>query len=200
WRWFESWCRGVVGKDGQVETLVNIVRDISERKQRDEQLAIAALTDPLTGLPNRRAFRNAAAEENIEQRSGVTALALIDIDYFKAVNDRYGHDAGDHVLTGFAVVAQRMLRRDDIIARVGGEEFAIIFPGLDLQNAAKACDRIRAAVANTAFPTAAGSVRITLSGGVALLGSDGLDGALRRADRALYEAKAKGRDRLSLAA
>lgn len=200
WRWFESWCRGVAGKDGHIESVVNIIRDISERKQREEQLSIAALSDPLTGLPNRRAFRDAARDEFSEMRPVATSIALLDIDHFKLVNDHFGHDAGDDVLTGFAAVAQQMLRREDMIARIGGEEFAIMFPGLGLHDAALACEQVRMAVASTAFPTAAGPVRITLSGGVSILGADGLDGALKRADGALYEAKSEGRDRLALAA
>lgn len=200
WRWFESLCRGVVGADGRVDGLVSIVRDISERKRREVELATAALTDPLTSLLNRRAFCEAAADLRLRQQLAPATVAIIDIDHFKRVNDCFGHAAGDEVLRAFAGVAQRLLRRRDVLARVGGEEFAILFPGLDPVAAARVCERIRAAVARTPFATAAGRIDITISGGVAPLGEDGLDAALRRADSALYEAKGRGRDRLSLAA
>lgn len=200
WRWFESYCRGVVGKDDRVAGLVSIIRDISDRKEREEQLSIAAMTDPLTGLANRRAFREAALLNLADQRVHASAIALIDIDHFKSVNDRFGHDAGDEVLRSFGSVAKSLLRHNDLLARVGGEEFAILFPGLDQHGAAVVCDRIREMVARTVCKTAAGPVEITFSGGVVELGPDGIDEAIRRADLALYEAKSNGRDRLALAA
>ncbi|MEO6432654.1 MAG: diguanylate cyclase [Sphingomicrobium sp.] len=200
WVWFESLCRGVVGDDGRVEGLVSIVRDISNRKQREDDLAVAATIDCLTGLRNRRAFRDAALHLKGDERDEQTAIALLDIDFFKRVNDSLGHAAGDEVLIAFAGIAQRLLRRRDVLARVGGEEFAILFPGLDQAAAAKVCNRIRGVVGRTPFCTAGGHVAITISGGVATLGADGLDAALRRADKALYDAKANGRDCLALAA
>ena len=116
------------------------------------------------------------------------------------VNDEHGHDIGDWVLQRFAVIAQKSLRGGDLLARVGGEEFAIFFPGLDRDGAARVCERIRASIAAAQFPATAGPLRITVSGGVASLGSDGMEAALKRADTALYAAKSAGRDRMALAA
>jgi diguanylate cyclase (GGDEF)-like protein/PAS domain S-box-containing protein len=195
WRWFESDCRGATDPAGQ-RGVVSIVRDISERKEREEQLATAALTDSLTGLPNRRAFREAANRILNDQRVRPAALAILDIDHFKAINDSFGHDAGDEVLQSFAALAQRLRRKEDLMARIGGEEFAILLPDTSLSAALTVCDRLRAEVADTLCVTASGPVRITISGGVAMLTSDGLDRSLRRADEALYRAKREGRDRL----
>lgn len=200
WRWFESLCRGVIGDRGRVTGIVSIVRDISDRKQREDELEVAALTNSLTGLPNRRAFRNAATLVMADQRLEESTIALFDIDHFKRVNDRFGHDLGDEVLKTFAALAQKLVRQRDVLARIGGEEFAIIFAGLAPAQATLVCERIRSVISETPFIAASGRVEITVSGGIAPLGRDGLDAALRRADKALYDAKSGGRDRLSLAA
>lgn len=200
WLWFECFCRGVAGEDGKIGSVVSVARDISDRKVREEQLASAAMTDPLTGLANRRSFRAVAENSSGPGSTGGGALALLDIDHFKTVNDRFGHDVGDEVLRAFARVAREHLRNDDVFARIGGEEFAIFFPGLDEVQAGQACERIRKAVAEASWDTSGGPVRITISGGVTALGSGDLDSALKRADVALYHAKAQGRDRLQLAA
>ena len=198
WGWFESECRGLVEPNGE-RGVISMIRDISERKEREEQLALAAMTDSLTGLPNRRAFREAVAQMPVKESTAAT-IALLDIDHFKAVNDRFGHDAGDEVLQAFAITAQHLLRDGDLIARLGGEEFALLLPDTDETRAIKLCERLRAAVADSVCVTAAGPVRITISGGVAALGKRGIDAALKRADTALYEAKNQGRDRLMRAA
>ena len=199
WRWFESRCQAL-GDEGAARGVINIIRDISERKERERQLALAAMTDPLTALPNRRAFREAVARILDDPRSPGATIALLDIDFFKAVNDRFGHDVGDEVLQSFALSARQSLREGDMVARVGGEEFALLLPGTDESAAVGLCERLRASVASSVCLTAAGPVRFTISGGVAALGEDGLDAALKRADTALYAAKNQGRDRLIRAA
>lgn len=198
WGWFESDCRGLVEPNGE-RGVISMIRDISERKEREEQLARAAMTNSLTGLPNRRAFREAVAQITA---NGVNAasIALLDIDHFKSVNDRFGHDAGDEVLQAFAITAQHLLREGDMIARLGGEEFGLLLPDTNETGAIKLCERLRAAVADSVCVTAAGPVRITISGGVAAIGKRGIDAALKRADTALYQAKNQGRDRLMRAA
>lgn len=199
WGWFESECRGLSDRDGP-RGAVSIIRDISERKEREEQLALAAMTDPLTGLPNRRAFRESTAALDQDRRSQPACIALLDIDHFKSVNDRFGHDVGDEVLQSFALTALQQLREGDTIARYGGEEFAVLFRDIDEGGAIALCDRLRVAVATSVCLTSKGPVRFTISGGVAALGAGGLDAALTRADTALYEAKSQGRDRLLRAA
>jgi len=197
-RWFESHCRVLLDEAGEVESVLSVVRDVSEQIAVEDQLAEAALTDSLTGLPNRRAFR-ARAVGIIA--SGVAAnLAVIDIDHFKSVNDRFGHDAGDEILRSFAAIAQRVVRRNDLVARIGGEEFVLLLPDISRDEAVAICERLRAEVAASVHFTDAGPVKVTISGGLAVLGPPGLDAALKDADQALYRAKNKGRDQLALAA
>lgn len=156
------------------------------------ELSRRASTDPLTGLINRRVFDerlNAAA-------SGTVSVAIFDLDHFKAVNDQHGHQAGDSVLRELAhrMVVHR--RAGDTLARVGGEEFALLLPGAGLMAAAAVAERIRIAVDGTPFARVG---HCTISCGVAELG-DGEDGAslVRRADEALYEAKHAGRNRVAV--
>ena len=199
WRWFESRCQAL-GDENGVRGVISIIRDISERKEREQQLALAAMTDALTGLPNRRAFREAVARLCDDGRSPGATIALLDIDFFKSVNDRFGHDVGDEVLQSFAMSARQSLRDGDMVARFGGEEFALLLPATDESAAIGLCERLRESIASSVCLTAAGPVRFTISGGVAALGEDGLDAALKCADTALYAAKNQGRDRLMRAA
>lgn len=200
-RWFETHSRAVVDEDGKIDGVLSIVRDISARKAAEQQLSVAAMTDPLTGLANRRAFR-AAIDQALAKSNTLNSdcLALFDIDHFKRVNDDFGHGAGDDVIRAFAGVARRMVRRADIVARLGGEEFAIHFPETSIEQAAYICDRIRIEMAETATFCGDAAIHVTISGGVAAIGRGGLDPALRAADDALYRSKRNGRDRLSLAA
>jgi diguanylate cyclase (GGDEF)-like protein len=159
------------------------------------------MTDPLTGLANRRAFRE-AAQRRLQQSETRPAdcIALFDIDHFKRVNDRHGHDAGDEVLRVFARIAANAVRVGDLIARLGGEEFAVIFPSTSIDLALRICERLRAEVAKARIRVGDAPIQVTVSGGVAILGPEGLDHALKKADQALYHAKDGGRDQLALAA
>lgn len=196
-RWFETHFRAVTNEVGEVDGLVCVTRDISRRKRIEEDLSRAALTDPLTGIPNRRAFFEAA--ERVGASGLPSALAVIDIDYFKQVNDRYGHAAGDRVLRAFAEAAVAAVRATDFVARIGGEEFAVLLPDTELVHAEKVCQRLARAVNAMAVDTPQGQVKITISAGIAALG-DHPDAALAAADSALYRAKAEGRARLRVAA
>ena len=159
-----------------------------------DELRQAALTDPLTLLPNRRAFfERLTAQAQSGERA---CLAMIDIDHFKRVNDRFGHAAGDAVLRHFADVARASFRSGDMVGRIGGEEFAVVLRGVDLDQACKICQRLVDMLCDTDIATPAGTVRVTISTGVATIGSDG-DAAMAAADSAMYEAKRGGRSRLS---
>ena len=166
-----------------------------------EDLARLARTDALTRLPNRRALEeelSRAVARAMRAGTALSALAL-DVDRFKRVNDEHGHAAGDAVLAAVAARAAAALRAGDLIARVGGEEFAVLLPGADLGRAREAAERIREAIA--AEPIAAGKVSlpVTASIGCASLApgeSDGR-GLLGRADARLYEAKQAGRNRVA---
>ena len=200
-RWFETHSRAILDRNGEVDGVLSVIRDVSERKAAEAKLTLAAMTDPLTGLPNRRAFQ-AASDVALSETgtAGPGCIAIVDLDHFKRVNDVHGHDAGDAVLRQFAAQAREALRHGDTVARLGGEEFGLLLPGACIQDATEICERLRVAVAAMGVPSATGMVRITMSGGVAELRRDGLDHALKRADAALYRAKAGGRDQLALAA
>jgi diguanylate cyclase (GGDEF)-like protein/PAS domain S-box-containing protein len=200
-RWCESHSRALLDEEGSVESVLCVVRDISKRKALEQSLAEAALTDPLTGLANRRAFRS-VVDCDVADRASRSAgcIAVLDIDHFKRVNDRFGHAAGDEVLRGFAQVAKSIVRERDLVARIGGEEFAIFFPATSVKQALRFCDRLRSTIGPTNMSFGTAQIIVTVSGGVADLGKDGIDAALKLADRALYEAKRNGRDQLALVA
>ena len=150
---------------------------------------------------DRRAFRAAIQRRVLASGAKPSdCVAMLDIDHFKVINDSFGHPAGDEVLRGFARIARRMVREHDLVARVGGEEFAIHFPDTSIEQAMLICERLRAEVARSALTPGASFVRVTVSGGVAVLGTKGLEHALETADLALYSAKRKGRDQLAIAA
>ncbi|MDO9623277.1 MAG: GGDEF domain-containing protein [Pseudomonas sp.] len=164
------------------------------------QLEDLVATDELTGLFNRRYFlRFANSELQRLQSGGQHGLALIDLDYFKRINDAHGHAAGDRVLQTFASVAQTCLRDGDIIARYGGEEFVLLLPNTQADQFSACCERLREAF-NQAEPLGIKVDTLSLSIGMTLLTMhDDLDEALQRADQALYRAKRSGRNRCEAA-
>jgi diguanylate cyclase (GGDEF)-like protein/PAS domain S-box-containing protein len=154
-----------------------------------------ATTDLLTGLANRRSFAERLAVEMARaRRSGrPLGLVILDVDRFKTINDDHGHLVGDHVLAALARIVEVETREVEMVARVGGEEFAVLLPETDAYGAMSAAERIRLAVARAEVP---GVGKITISLGVAELHpGDDPDDLVRRADHALYRAKADGRDR-----
>jgi two-component system, cell cycle response regulator len=161
-----------------------------------------AITDALTGLFNRRYMENHLATliEQATARGKPLALLLLDIDYFKSINDTYGHDAGDDVLRDFALRVKRSIRGIDLACRCGGEEFVIVMPETDLAVAAMVAERLRRRIAAEPFPIDRGqrTVPVTLSIGIAALRGHDDDAAklLKRADQALYRAKRDGRNRV----
>jgi len=167
------------------------------------QIQELALRDPLTGVLNRRALNGPLQRElNAGLRYGASAcLLILDLDYFKSVNDRLGHVAGDDVLERVAALVQERVRDVDSVGRYGGEEFAVVLPHTDLSQAQVLAERIRAEIERRAFDLDDGSVRITASVGVASLHDSSIDSIGRwiaAADSALYEAKSQGRNRVSV--
>jgi diguanylate cyclase (GGDEF)-like protein len=162
-----------------------------------------ALQDPLTGLANRRAAMARLAEWTASadaEQNGVM-LAIADIDYFKRVNDRLGHDGGDASLVHFAAMLRRMLPPGWLVARVGGEEFLIAAPTTDFATFVARIDSLRLAVAETPLITPAGPYQLTASFGLAeRLAAEAADRLITRADMALYAAKQAGRNRIEKAA
>jgi diguanylate cyclase (GGDEF)-like protein len=165
-----------------------------------------ATIDDLTGLLNRRAFFQEAERLHklVARQQGDLCVAILDIDHFKKVNDTHGHAAGDAVLRDVALALRSSLRDSDLIGRIGGEEFAIAMPFTHLPDALKRLQQLRLRVAAQEIePMSDGQpIRVTVSGGLAdLCSPDGLVGeALKRADAALYCAKADGRNKITLAA
>jgi diguanylate cyclase (GGDEF)-like protein len=157
-------------------------------------MADAAERDMLTGLRNRRGFMDAIVPLLKEDRNSV--VALIDLDHFKGINDRFGHDEGDRVLRAFGARLESGLRRSDLAARWGGEEFAVLLPDTDLDEAKEIVDRLRVTLNAEGFG-ALPNGPVTFSCGLAIARNyASLSGAMRKADTALYEAKRAGRDRV----
>lgn len=177
-----------------------IIRDISDKREASEQQRKANFCDYLTGLANRRAFFE-AAELELERRkhsTRPTAMIMFDADHFKAVNDRFGHPVGDAVLRHLAKALRSTFRDVDVVARIGGEEFAVLMPSTDLATAGAVANRLRALVKATPALVDGESISYTVSAGVAAMDDaiSSLESLMKRADQALYAAKARGRNRV----
>ena len=186
----------------RVRAGLRLQRALSELSVKNELLERLALTDPLTGLANRRAFEESLATELSRSRryTRPAALLFLDLDRFKLVNDTWGHFVGDEVLAGFADLLRARARRGDLAARVGGEEFAVLLPQTTKTHAVLAAERIRKATEDAPLGRSR-PVSVTVSIGVASTdGGSGPDVApfLQAADRALYRAKSAGRNRVAV--
>lgn len=182
-------------RDGDMlsDLLAGVSRASAATKARVATLDAAAHRDPLTGLLNRRGFL-ARTEGAVDG-----TLAIVDLDHFKSVNDRFGHDAGDRVLGDFAAFLARGVRTSDVVGRWGGEEFVVFFPGTEELEATAILQRLtrRLSVGLIERPDGA---PVTCSGGVVALDGDPIDQAMLRADAALYAAKRQGRNQLRVGA
>ncbi|GBD41532.1 putative diguanylate cyclase YedQ [bacterium HR39] len=177
-------------------------RTVEELERVCAELAVAATTDPLTGLFNRRAFvaRLAEAWAEAERLGHPLALVLLDLDRFKEINDTFGHEAGDRVLQHTARLLRARARRYDVPARIGGEEFALLLPGAGRAQGVRAAERLRADLEGTPVDIDSAGVRVTASFGVAAHPTaEDPQELMRRADRALYAAKRAGRNRVEAA-
>lgn len=181
---------------------VVVFQDITERRQLQDRLLELASTDGLTGLHNRRHFMERLQSElhRIRRSRRSAALLMLDLDFFKAINDRYGHAAGDTVLRFFAELLRSNARQSDLVARLGGEEFAVLLPDCDLNAAAIFAERLRGSLALAEIPYAERLLQVTVSIGCTDLGPDDSNPeiCLSRADDALYRAKASGRNCIRL--
>ena len=189
-----------------ITALLAALSQIVRQKRMVEALSV---TDELTGLNNRRALLDQANRLFAQStRSGTpVSLALIDIDHFKQVNDEHGHPTGDRILVAFAMLLKEVVRRADVVARVGGEEFCVLMPATDATGASELCERLRHAVAEHTFrgaPGQAEALTITISAGVTTTRTDtappddSFAALYPRADQALYQAKQNGRNRVEV--
>ncbi|MCX7319769.1 MAG: GGDEF domain-containing protein [Hyphomicrobiales bacterium] len=174
---------------GALSLTINQIRTTNRHKSD-------AMTDPLTGLLNRRALFEDRSQAVVQN----AAVLLMDLDHFKAINDKFGHAGGDRVLRVFAEVIFSNIRAHDVAARLGGEEFCILLSSSGPKSAASVAERIRATLEGLAFQAPEGTIKATVSIGVAIRSSapETLQTLLNRADAALYRAKADGRNRVHI--
>ncbi|HWQ60913.1 MAG TPA: diguanylate cyclase, partial [Negativicutes bacterium] len=191
----------ILNSQGKVTHYVSAQLDVTENRRLEEELARLAVTDPLSGLANRRRFMTVLQNETERtRRSGIPfALLMFDIDHFKLVNDRYGHSMGDKAIVALANIMGAETREIDTVGRLGGEEFGVILPATGLNEAVAAAERIRQAVEGMDVTAEDGKVfRMTVSVGAAVRDGDiDPEELLRRADSALYASKNAGRNRVT---
>ncbi len=187
---------------GETEAVVGILADVTERRAMMEEMCRLARTDALTGLWNRGYFMELARRELARSKRDDTPLSLlmIDADYFKSINDTYGHDAGDQALRELARILRQGMREVDLSARFGGEEFVTLLPGTSRCDACLVAERLAAGIRNSEICCGETRFRLTVSigGTTHCEGPANLDGLLKFADIALYAAKKKGRDRVEM--
>jgi diguanylate cyclase (GGDEF)-like protein len=177
-------------------------RQLSESENSGRLWKTAAEHDPLTGLMNRRAFlpRLQNEQQRTLRNGSVYTFAMLDLDHFKLINDTYGHHSGDGVLRLFATIMQESCRSIDMVVRMGGEEFGILFPECDEAAALIALERIRRRLEDEPLMVEGNAIRITVSVGVAAFNGGQDADVIDRADKALYRAKDSGRNRIIIAA
>jgi len=179
------------------EAHTELERRAEELEALHEQLQDQAERDWLTGLHNRRYFAREFERLLTEQRGGWLSLAVVDLDHFKSINDRFGHEIGDHVLVRVAALLCDVLRQSDVVVRSGGEEFLVLMPVTEVRAATACCERIRERIREESWEDIAAGLAVTASVGVASTDDPGQLAALARsADQRLYEAKRSGRDRV----
>jgi len=177
-----------------------IYANVTDLVRNAEQLEKLATTDGMTGLHNRRQFMKLAeAEWSRFQRHGrPLSLLMLDVDYFKSINDRFGHDLGDQVIAHIAALCREDRRVSDIVARIGGEEYALLLPETPIEAAYAVAERLRRNVEVSALLSNSKGLAVTVSIGVAEAGPgmSGIVDLMKVSDRALYEAKRTGRNRV----
>jgi len=185
---------------GKPVCIQGVARDVTERKRMEDQLTALSRTDSLTETYNRRYFLDkcAAVIELMQRYRHPASMMMMDLDHFKQINDTYGHHIGDLALIAFTMACRREIRESDILGRLGGEEFGLMLPETTLQNAQALAERIRTATSAIAIPFGEQTIHITVSIGLVELKNEDvlLDFVMRRADKAMYQAKQRGRNQV----
>jgi len=203
-RHWMSWAnRPLLDTNGELEEVLCVGTDLTTRREMEARLRKMAKTDSLTGVSNRRHFFEKAEAELQRSRRYDRPLSvlMLDLDHFKSINDTHGHEAGDRVLVAVTELINGRLRDVDVLGRMGGEEFAVLFPETAAGQAASVADRIREVVEHARVPGDNAEVSVTVSIGVAELqdGDRTVDALIRRADKTMYKAKEQGRNRVMVA-
>jgi diguanylate cyclase (GGDEF)-like protein/PAS domain S-box-containing protein len=193
--WFEIQIRTLTDDDDRISGALSVMRSIEARRALEEQLFAAAMTDPLTGLTNRKAF--IAMLRHLGDHGVGGCLALFEIDYFKAINMQHGQSVGDEVIVVFSDLLRTMMRSDDIVSRIGGESLGVLLPRATPDQAEAICARVITTLSEIRQTAGSKPLSITASAGVARI-EGSLDDTLKRAELALFFAKAKGRNRLEM--
>ncbi len=201
-QWFEGRVYPIKDKTNEVNSVIWLAINITDRKKLEERLRELSEKDALTGAYNRRYFMQIFEQEfSIAKRyKNKLSVLLIDIDNFKEINDTYGHDGGDAVLKRFVIFCKEILRQADLFARYGGEEFIVMLPNTPSLGAAIIAERVRANIEEMSVTFEKQTIKFTISIGISLvLDADiNSNAVLTRADSALYNAKKTGRNRIEI--
>lgn len=184
------------------EFIAALQKDSLRLNEELDRVTLLSLTDELTELPNRRAFLQRLKDEvgRVKRYGHTLTMALLDLDYFKPINDQYGHNTGDKVLKAYASEVLSMFREQDMIARYGGEEFVVIFPDTAIPGALQALNMVQQRAETASLNIGEAEIKLpTFSAGVvSFQAEDSIDSFIQRADQVLYEAKNKGRNRIEV--
>lgn len=183
---------------------MEVATDITKRKEMESSIQLAkqyaekrASTDELTQARNRRAFFE-DSERLIQESEGLSSLIMIDVDFLKKINDKYGHIAGDTVLKKLSELIEKNIRKEDVFGRVGGEEFALTIPNVDLSTGSRIAEELREKISKCEISIDNVPLKISCSFGVVTLKDATLDEMYKYADNALYKAKNNGRNRVEI--
>jgi diguanylate cyclase len=182
--------------------IVAIAVLLAENLRKDRQireLKEMTVTDPLTGLHNRRYFRQTTSTEKLEKMEGTMFMLTSDIDHFKVINDTYGHSAGDYILKELSKILKKSVRHSDDVIRTGGEEFSITLKETNRKRALSVAERIRSRVESHSFVYNGTQIKVTISIGLAQYEQgDTAEFLYKKSDRALYASKENGRNRVTV--